>query len=541
MESQGLDPDVALAVGLIDDDGNLIVPRYKVLAKQIGRLEEALLRGWTHVRNEGQPDEERINYHLQWFVNLLVAASVPEEVRQQITHIVMDDTNADSWAAWIRTSYEKDAEKNDPYVEYGRESPDDPDAADPAQAKIDDADVVNPAQENAHKKMAKKRKEHIENAISMGLNIGPDGRVLYTKDPDVRAGYKSANSEGPAGVYKGYVVRIAVACATVNFFGNLDPYPDPGDDRSILDPVTSYITALIVDSAGTNPGPAGVQLVEQSRQIAPNITDATADRGFTMKPGFLLDLHKQGINVFMDYPKTVVEKAELVMLADGHDVYIHCGTILPADIAPELLTPPEFDKPRRKTQRKKWYTDRANTFRYSLKQKRPGGSMQFRTPSHAGRVTNTPATIAEGSYDAPMVNIAQSRNTVIADAERLNHSQRLPYYTPAWHTAYHSARNTVESAISTIKEDGALKHGTCKAMGLAANTLAALARIVIVNLAKTEENKPKEEDDSNGDGCTRPPADPSGSTPRSARNPSEPSPRPAVRSHKSETPPRAPP
>lgn len=547
----GLNADVALAVGLIDEDGNLIIPRYKVIAKQMKRLEDALRQGWTQVRNEGQPDEVRINYNLQWFVNLLLAASIPEEERQKITHVVMDDTDLDSWAAWIRKSYEKDAEKNEPYVAYSQRSPDDPNAADPAREAIGDADGdgdgddVTPAQKKAHEEMAKKRKEHLDKAISKGLDVGPDGRVIYTKDADVRAGHRSATATRRAGVYKGYVVRIAVACATVNFFGDLDPYPHPKDDRSILKPVTTYITSLIVDSAGTNPGPAGVQLVEQSREIAPNIVDATADRGFTMKPGFLLALHKQGINVFMDYPKTVVERANLMMLAKGHEVYMHCGTILPTYISSELLTPPEFDKPGRKEQYKKWYTDRATTFRYSLKQKFPGGNMQFRTPIHAGRITNTPATMASGSYNAPKVTMAKtdssSRKTVMADVELLNHYQRIPYHTPAWHIVYPSARNTVESAISTIKEDSSLDHGTCKAMGLAANTLAALARILIVNLAKTEEQKPKDEGDSDGDDCTRPPANPSGSTPRSARDPSGSSPRSAVRGHKSETQTRAPP
>ena len=78
-------------------------------------------------------------------------------------------------------------------------------------------------------------------------------------------------------------------------------------------------------------------------------------------------------------------------------------------------------------------------------------------------------------------------------------------------------------------------------MGLPANTLAVLARVVIVNLAKTEEKRLEEEGDSSGDECNRPPGNPSGSTPRSASNPSQPSPRSAVRSHKRETPPRAPP
>lgn len=118
-------------------------------------------------------------------------------------------------------------------------------------------DALNPEQKKAYTKMAKRRRDYIDNAISKGLEIGPDGRVIYTKDPDARAGHKNANREGPAGVYRGYVARIAVACSTVDYFGDLDPYPDPDDDRSILEEVTSYITALIVDSAGTNPGPAG--------------------------------------------------------------------------------------------------------------------------------------------------------------------------------------------------------------------------------------------------------------------------------------------
>ena len=96
------------------------------------------------------------------------------------------------------------------------------------------------------KKMTKKKKEYIDKARSNGLEIDPDGRVIYTKDRDARAGYKSANREGPAGVYKGYVVRIAVGCSTVRF------YDDPAKVQ--LEECTSYVTALMVDPAGKNPG-----------------------------------------------------------------------------------------------------------------------------------------------------------------------------------------------------------------------------------------------------------------------------------------------
>ncbi len=492
----GLHPDVALAVGLIDQDGDLIVPPYKVVSDQMRRVEDVLRLGWTLVLNEGQPDETRIRYGLQWLVNLQVKTSIPQKDRNKITHIVMDDTNINGWADWLPSTGEKDAEANDPYIQYLKDSVDDPDATIPTHTK----------------------KKHIKTAIRKGLGIGSDGRVVYTKDKDSRAGYKSANSEGPAGVYKGYVGRIGVACPTVTYRG------DP--DTVELEDVTSYIAALIVDPAGTNPGPAGVRLHEYSHDIAPNIIDTTADRGFTMKPGFLRELHKKNVNVFMDYPKTVVNKPKTVHLGKRrHEAYMHCGTILTVDAPPGSLTPPTHLR-RRGSEKKlaKWYSERARTLRYSPKKYFAGGNIQFRTPSNAGRVADSPATMQSGSYSAPMLppsdpQESNGRDTIVADVAQLDQYQRIPYGTPAWHETYHPARATVESAISTLKEDGALRHGTCKTMGLAANTLMTLARVVICNLRKTAANKRKNNDNDNnstsGDGCDRPTGTPSGTNPRS--------------------------
>lgn len=489
----GLHPDVALAVGLIDQYGNLIVPPYKVLCDQMQRVETALGLGWTVVINEGQPDETRIWYDLQWLANLQVKHSIPQRERNKITHIVMDDTDIQGWARWLSGTGEKDAEENDPYVRYLKDSVDDPDATVTAHTK----------------------NKHIKRAIRRGLEIGPDGRVIYTKDREARAGYKSANSEGPAGPYKGYVGRIAVACQNVTYRG------DP--DMVELEDGTSYITALIVDPAGTNPGPAGVKLHEYSRDIAPNITDVTADRGFTMKPGFLRELHKRNVNVFMDYPKTVVNKPKTVHLGKRrHEVYMHCGTILAVDAPPGSLTPPQHLR-RRGNEKKlaRWYSERARTLRYSPKKYFSGGNIQFRTPSNAGRVTGSPATMQSGSYSAPMLppsdpQRSSERDTIVADVTQLDQWQRIPYGTPAWHQTYHPARAVVESTISTLKEDGALRHKSCKTMGLAANTLMTLARVVICNLRKTAANRRKNQDNNpSGDGCDRPNGTPPESNPGS--------------------------
>ncbi|MYA85668.1 MAG: hypothetical protein F4Y12_08815 [Acidimicrobiaceae bacterium] len=309
----GLHPDVALEVGLIDADNNLVVPGYKVLAWQLRRMERVLREGWTY---QADDDEEITLYNLQWLINRLIKHSIPSSELKKITNVTVDDTDIKAWGEWNRNASDKDAAK-DPIVKFLKESVDHQ-RAEPTARTI---------------------RKNAEKAASKGLEIGPDGRVIYGTDIDARAGWKSSNSDGPAGPFVGYVGRIAVASSTVNYFGDPDPYPDPasGLTKSILDPVTAYITALLVDPAGVNPGPAGVLLVEHSREIAPNITDVTADRGFTMKRDFLRLLHEQNLNVFMDQPKTVITKPTTVKLGkQEHVVNVHCGTILP------LWTPTEW-------------------------------------------------------------------------------------------------------------------------------------------------------------------------------------------------------
>ena len=117
-------------------------------------------------------------------------------------------------------------------------------------------------------------------------------------------------------------------------------------------------------------------------------------------------------------------------------------------------------------------------------------------------------------------------------AKQLDHWQRIPYGTPAWDTAYHDARNIVEGAFSQLKRKHGLDRENCQAMGLAPITLSMLALVVLHNLKEAAAEKLEEEGDpsANGDECTQPPGDSSACTPRSA-----------VSSRRSATPPRAPP
>ena len=242
----GLHPDIALAVGLIDEDDNLIVPPYKVLAEQLLRMERALREGWTSQAEEG---DEVIEHDLQWLINRFVEHSIPREELQTITNITVDDTDITAWGEWNKRATIKDAE-DDPVVKYLQKSLEKPGLPEPT---------------------AKKMRENIEKAIDKGLEIGLDGRIIYGTDKDARAGHKSRNSDGPAGPYNGYVGRIAVASATIGHFR------DP--NKVELYPVTPYITALIVDPGGVNPGPAGCDSRSSPARSLPTLVTSQPTAG----------------------------------------------------------------------------------------------------------------------------------------------------------------------------------------------------------------------------------------------------------------------
>ena len=62
--------------------------------------------------------------------------------------------------------------------------------------------------------------------------------------------------------------------------------------------------------------------------------------------------------------------------------------------------------------------------------------------------------------------------------------QRLTFGTSAWASAYFAGRSVVENLFGRLKENQALAIGTCQAFGLAANTIAVLARVVVYNIHK---------------------------------------------------------
>ena len=102
----GLHPDVARKVGLIGSDGDLIVPSYKLMLRQMLRMETVLRAGWTVVERAGQPDERRIRHDLRWLTQTLIKATIPKKQRGRITHVVVDSTHVRSWGSWLPSTSE---------------------------------------------------------------------------------------------------------------------------------------------------------------------------------------------------------------------------------------------------------------------------------------------------------------------------------------------------------------------------------------------------------------------------------------------------
>ena len=66
--------------------------------------------------------------------------------------------------------------------------------------------------------------------------------------------------------------------------------------------VPPYILGLSVDPACRNPGVIGVRVVSDVKDIAPNLKEVLADRGFTqLADTFNRGVHRLGLDLVMDY------------------------------------------------------------------------------------------------------------------------------------------------------------------------------------------------------------------------------------------------
>ena len=369
---------------------------------------------------------------------------------------------------------------------------------------------------------ARRAAKRSKNKKRRNVPYGPDDRPMYSLDEDVRVGWSSGNAETPKGPVLCYDLHLAVASLTVPVRCKIGSKNFPE--------MTQFIVGMKVMPGMSEYGPSGAQTVLEAKKICPNLTDATADRGYTpLRETFTRVLHKSGINVFMDYKKDVIATWRKATIGRRkQQAYSNAGTLLTPDTPEHMRTLPEALKGT--DGEAEWYEDRFRRWGWSAKG-RPysNGQLQLRDAAAAGRVSNRPATAASGPRSGPYVGPRKSRATIVPELDDTDQWQRLPYGTRSWRAAYHGARSAVESVNSQLRDMKGLSHGGCRAFGLAANTMRALAVVVCHNLKKAaqwraERNSAADDsaDGSTEDGQSGPQTDPD--------SPQEPT-----------TPPRAPP
>ena len=152
----GLDAAVAIEWGLLDPDTGHSLVSYKMVWRQVKRLEDFLAKGATTPGG--------VHMDLQWMVDRFLAASVPKCARRNTTDIALDATDYETRARTIDFTPQSEADA-------GRAPP--------------------------------------------GTILKANGKIQHTKDREAGTGYRSATSKHEAGNYNGYSDHLVVAVRSI--------------------------------------------------------------------------------------------------------------------------------------------------------------------------------------------------------------------------------------------------------------------------------------------------------------------------------------
>ena len=440
-------------------DADYRSPSYRSVSTQVERLVEALDAGW--VAKDGT------ECNLDWFAVALARVNIPEFRLKDITAVALDGT---AWEARAALRSSAKAIEEDQAVKYA------------AALENGEGPVAAPVINEAVIGTAKRQ--------NLAGSVGLDGRNIYTADPDARANYRTATDRHDH-LYVGYEVHLTGAVGAYSWRGQ----PDKPGTVSEMPP---YLTSSHVTPAGWYTATAGLKAVELAQQLDPDIDDVCADRGYTMKvpEAFNRPLHRQGINVTMDYPKNMTKKAEVVEVqvkGRTERFVMHCGTILHMTVPSNRRVLDQSGEPKEVQAR---FNDRARQFRWAPNGSASDGAQVFQCPFCGGRAKNVklnPKTAAlpnkVAPVDAPEWMTECCGGFATLPVEQLDQYQKVPYGTTA-HATSKGRRSGIESINNNLKTNEGLNRDFLAAHGLAAHRFA-LAILVFVHNFELMMNDPE--------------------------------------------------
>jgi hypothetical protein len=179
-----------------------------------------------------------------WFANALVRASVPADMLMSHS-VAVDGTDVETWGRLRGSTIHVDLD------------------GEAAETQLIDETSAAPLTKTGKRKTARV------------LAIGPDGRKQYTKDPDARAGHRSAKGNRTSGPYVGYELHLAAQTRDVRWTNYTD--------KITLGPeVPSVITACALVPAGTHRGKAVVDQLIATKDEFFGFDDVVWDPGYSL-------------------------------------------------------------------------------------------------------------------------------------------------------------------------------------------------------------------------------------------------------------------
>ena len=347
-----------------------------------------------------------------WFQRRVLLAAIPEEVMTTMagnTDLALDGTDMESCGQLCGEPSEIDYD--------GEANPPD--------------DAEKPKEKNA------KRKAKV-------LSVGPDGRKVYTKDKDARAGYRTGNANHPGGTYVGRELHLGIAVKTVKNTDGVS-YVKFGPD------VPPVIVSARLVPAGSHRGDPAVEMAAKARSER-LCNGVIVDRGYTQSAPerFHFPLQRLGLAMFTrlkEHQRGEKPGIGPARLIDGH--------LFDESLPDDLVRPPM--PPLGSTWEEKLpymaRFDQRAAHRYG-RLKAPGtdGVTRWKHPVKNGtlRSRQVPASMRK-NRTAPLVDLAEDADlsTVTAGADQLPLYQPCLYGTTAW-TIAEGKRQLVETANSFL-------------------------------------------------------------------------------------------